>query len=69
MNRKFINLISKIKEPEIFLGICRILKVKVMDGEEPKDFSVLLEEVIAAFEAAPRKRRRELLAIMREAIE
>ena len=62
MNRKFINLISKIKEPEIFLGICRILKVKVMDGEEPKDFSVLLE-------AAPRKRRRELLAIMREAIE
>jgi len=69
MNKKFLDLISKMKEPELFLGVCRILKVKIYEGEEPKDFIVLLEEALEAFKATPRKRRKELLKIMEAAVE
>lgn len=68
MNKRFIRLLGDIKEPEIFLGICRILKVKIMEGENPRPFEDLLADVIDAFAAAPRQRRKELLKIVEAAV-
>lgn len=73
MNRKkntgkFLEEIGRIKRPEIFLGVVRILKVPFLkeDGEA-KDFVELLEEVMERFEKESRQRRRELYQILREA--
>ena len=73
MNRKkntgkFLEEIGRIKRPEIFLGVVRILKVPFLgeDGEA-KDFVELLEEVMEKYEKESRQRRRELYQILREA--
>lgn len=73
MNRKqntskFLEEIGRIKGPEIFLGVVRILKVPFLkEGGEAKDFVELLEEVMEKFEQESRQRRRELYQILREA--
>lgn len=73
MNRKkntskFLEEIGRIKRPEIFLGVVRILKVPFLkEGGEAKDFVELLEEVMERYEQEGRQRRRELYQILREA--
>ena len=60
--------VARIKSPELFLGVVRILKVKFLgkDGEA-RDFSELFEDVMKAYAAAKPKFKRELLTILRDA--
>lgn len=56
-------------EPQEFLGLARILKVKVLDDEnEPRDFWEILKEVLENYENENRKRRREIRKIVRAAV-
>ena len=70
---QFIEEISRIRDPEVFLGVARILRVplvqKKADKEEyeARDFSDILGEVMTAYDAADRTRRRELLCILKKA--
>ena len=64
---RFIQELGRIKNPEVFLGVARILKVRLVEGENPRDFGELCADVIDSYELAPRKRKRELLKILREA--
>lgn len=64
---RFIQELGRIKSPEVFLGVARILKVQLIEGENPRDFGELFADVINSYELAPRKRKRELLKILREA--
>lgn len=67
LNEKFILEISNIKAPELFLGVARILKVQLINDQNVRDFADIYEDVLNAFEAAPRKRKRELLKILHDA--
>ncbi len=67
LNERFILELGRIKSPEIFLGVARILKVQLIEGENPRDFGELCADVIDSFEQSGRKRKRELLKILREA--
>jgi hypothetical protein len=73
LETKFMREIANIKDPEFFFGVLKILKVELMEkkeGEEeetPRDFVALFEDCMAHYAAAPRKRRRELLRILRDA--
>ena len=65
-NMKFMREVVKLPM-EQFLGVVRILKVSLIDPDDPKkmkDFSVVFEELMKAYDAAPRKRRRELYSIV-----
>ena len=66
----FAGCISQIRSPELFLGVARILKVNLMAdsaADTPRDFGEIYEDVMIAFEAASRKRKKELIKILREA--
>ena len=67
LDERFIYELGRIKNPEIFLGVARILKVQLVEGENPRDFEDLCKDVIEGFENSNRKRKRELLKILREA--
>lgn len=68
LDERFILELGNIKEPEIFLGVARILKVQLLNEKgEVKDFSELCAGAIESFELLKRKRKRELLKILREA--
>jgi len=65
-------------DPVEFMGLARVLKVKLMEpistesetGQiklAPRDFTDILSDVLAAFEASNRKRRREILQLIHEA--
>lgn len=65
---KFMQEISKIKEPTLLIGLAKILRVPLFtDNKEPHDFSQVFENVMHAYAAAPRKLRRELLQIIKQA--
>lgn len=65
---KFIRELGNIKDPAVFLGVARILEVGIMeDKDTPKDFSEVLNGVIENFIAAPSKRQKELLGILKDA--
>ena len=74
LNQKFMKEISNTKDPVIFLGLATILKIELYGKEKdendkpiPKDFSVLFKEMMASYDCAGRKRKKELLKILREA--
>lgn len=67
LNERFILEISNIKTPEIFLGVARILKVQLVTVQGARQFEDIYADVLEAFECAPRKRKRELLKILRDA--
>lgn len=74
LNQKFMKELANIKDPIIFLGLCPILGVKVYTEEKdeqdrpiPKGFEVLFADVMAGFDCAGRKRKKELLSILRKA--
>ena len=65
---KFIKELGKTSDPAVFLGVARVLEVQIMkDKDTPKDFSEVLNGVIENFIAAPSKRQKELLGILKDA--
>ena len=69
---KFIEELGKIKSPEVFLGVARILKIKMTkegeDGQfELKDFYELCAEVIETYADQDKKRKKELLDLLQKA--
>ena len=74
LNDKFMREIAKIKEPEVFLGVARVLKVKLVEDKKDeegkfvaRDFTEIFSDVMKNFDCAPRKRKKELFNILREA--
>lgn len=66
---QFAECITKIQSPEMFLGVARILKVKLVDENgEAKDFGILYEEVMNAFEESSTRRKKELVDILKQAV-
>lgn len=63
---KFATEVARIKEPEIFLGVARILGIKFQKDETP-DFWVLLDLMLSSFEKQSKKRRKELVQILGDA--
>jgi hypothetical protein len=71
--------LAKIKEPEVFLGVARVLKVRIVDevpieGDPEKKFNLvareaseLIVDVVDAYDKAGRDRKKELLKILRAA--
>lgn len=71
MNQKFMTEISKIQEPTTFLGVCKILGVKLVEDEVDESgkqvarpFEILFKDVMESYARAPRLRRRELYQIL-----
>ena len=69
LTEKFVKEILKIKEPELFVGVARILKVPLFNIEEKKEreFSDVFADCIDVFEKENRKRQKELLSILKDA--
>lgn len=72
LNIKFMEEVAKIKDPVVFLGIARILKVRVMEDGfkekvEPRDFMDVFTDCVASFSQCERKRKKELLTILKKA--
>lgn len=67
LDERFIYELGRIKNPEVFLGVARILKVQLVQDENPRDFGELCADVIESYQNSNRKRKRELLKILREA--
>ena len=68
MEEKFLKEISKIKNVEFFFGLCKILSVKLVDEEEnPRNFEDMLEDLIIGFGRFNRKKKKELLDILKKA--
>lgn len=72
--KKFVEQIACIKDPAIFLGVARLLKVKTLKDEKDengkflvRDFGEVLDDVISSYVEMPRQRRRELLSILKKA--
>lgn len=67
--QKFLEQIIRL-EPVEFLGICRILKVRLVEEgkTEPRDFIDIFADVLQEYERAPKKKQKELLHIIEEAI-
>ena len=65
LTQKFIKEIAKIKSPEVFLGVARILKVQLMEDKEvPYEFTKIFSDTVEAFDKAGRTRKKELLKIL-----
>lgn len=72
IEQRFMTELSRIQTPEEFLGIARLLKVKLVEvGEDEKvvarDFSDIFADVMDSYAAAPSKRKKELLSILKAA--
>lgn len=68
INQEFLKEISKIKDIVIFMGIANLLGVKTENEDKsPKDFHVVLEEIMKKFESKERRKRKELVKILRKA--
>lgn len=65
LNEKFVEEISRIKDPTVFLGVARVLKVQLMDDKDARSFEKIIEDVVESFCGAGRKRKKELLKLLR----
>ena len=59
--------IGNTTDPVVFLGLAKILKVPVMEEGKPRDFVQVLKETIDNYIAAPYKRQKEVLQILKDA--
>ena len=70
LNEKFIQKVIKL-DPISFIGIAKILKVqiieKVEDDLKPRDFTDVFDDVMKNYDAASRKRKREILKLVEDA--
>lgn len=71
LNTKFVEELSNIKDPSIFLGLARVLKVEFVKVEKEetisRDFCEICADVIESYANSDRRRKRELLKILRQA--
>ena len=68
LTQKFIKEIAKIKSPEVFLGVARVLKVQLMEDKEiPYEFTKIFSDTVEAFDKAGHARKKELLKILVQA--
>ena len=76
-NSKLLELITKLEVTE-FIGLARILKVKLVEEINPgaaepserytaRDFTDVLNDVLYNFEHSERARRREILQLLKAA--
>lgn len=66
--KKFLKELSRTKEPAVFFGLARILKVPCMvDKDTPRDFQDMLKDVIDNYFAAAPSRQKEILKILKDA--
>ena len=67
LNEKFLGEVSQ-SEAMTFLGVCKVLGVGLIrETKDPKTFTEILEETMDKFDARSRKRKRELLEVLRDA--
>ena len=70
LNEKFIQKVIKL-DPISFIGIAKILKVQIIEKVEedliPRDFTEVFDDVMKNFDAASRKRKREILKLVEDA--
>lgn len=67
---RFITLIANL-EPVEFMGLARVLKVKLFkDGEtpEPREFEEVFAETLERFTKCNRARKREILTLVKAAV-
>ena len=69
LTEKFVKEILNITEPELFVGVARILKVPLFNIEEKKEreFGDVFADCIKELEKENRKRQKELLSILKDA--
>lgn len=68
--KKFLKTLSKIKDPAVFLGVAKILKVPCyIDKDTPRDFQDILKDTIDNYFAAAPSRQKEILKILKDANE
>ena len=69
LTEKFVKEILNITEPELFVGVARVLKVPLFNFEEKKEreFGDVFADCIDAFEKENKKRQKELLSILKDA--
>ena len=74
LTQKFLRELSNTRDPVHLLAVCTILKVDIYTDEKdeeehpiPKEFGNLLTELMKSYDCAGRKRKRELLKILRDA--
>lgn len=74
LDEKFMREISRIKSPEIFLGVAKVLGVGFLEEEKdengkfiPKDFVDIFEELMKKYSSAPRRIKKELLDLLEKA--
>ena len=63
---EFLSLLRELEAIE-FIGLSKLLGVKLLDEKEPRDFYVLLHDCLERFEQLSRKKRKEILKILKEA--
>lgn len=62
---EFIHLVAKL-EPVEFIGLCKVLCVKVLGEEkQPRKFEELINDIIDNFTSTGRTQRREVLRVLR----
>ncbi len=74
--KHFIDLLIKLNDPVMFMGICKVLGVQIYDarkvgsdGKPPmRSTEDLICDVIDHFAFAPSKRQHEIIKILKEAI-
>lgn len=63
--QEFIVEVSKLEAIE-FLGLTKIFKISLVDeGGNPRDFELLLSDVLDGYLKIGRKQRRELLKVLK----
>jgi len=74
LNDKFMIEISKIKQPEIFVGLASLTGARLVKEEKdsegkslPRDFNEIFEDIMKKYNELSRKKKRELLKILNKA--
>lgn len=62
---KFLLALPEL-EPQEFIGVAKLLGVKLLKNGEPKEFEDLLEESIQRFEVLKSKQRKTLLGLLKK---
>lgn len=74
LNEKFMREVAKIKKPEIFLGVAKVLGADLVENRKDengkfvaKDFVDVFEDVMSRFDKMARRRKKELLDLLEKA--
>lgn len=67
LTQMFMEEVSKIKDPAMFLGVARVLGVDWFKNPDEKEFLDIFVDAVDGFDKASRKRKKEILKILRKA--